>query len=140
VSHLGFERGFHRLNKIAAYGLSQGFSRPTAASPQRGSDAPNCVLCDGRVSLGPLRLRKPIRSRRSQLAGSTAGRGGSDLQLPKPSKEATLCPQLPGIWGTSVGIHRCQDSLMRHQGDHGYPNEGEFCHVQNSAQQLSRRA
>ena len=133
VTHLGFERGFHRLNKIAAYGLGQGFSRPTAASPsgvkpasrsdaarradaldslgerprcirrslvglsqstaQRGSDDhPNCALCDGRVNFGPLRLPKPIRSRRSQLAGSTAARGGSDLPLSKPSKGATLCP------------------------------------------------
>jgi hypothetical protein len=181
VRLLGFGRAFHRLNKIAAYGLGQGFSRPTAASPsgvkpasrsdaarradaldslgerprcirrslvglsqstaQRGSDDdPNCVLCDGRVDLGPLRLPKPIRSLRSQLAGSTAARGGSDLPLPKPSKGATLCPQLPGIWGTSVEIHRCQDSLMRHQRDRGYPNERDFLHVQNSAQQLSRRA
>jgi hypothetical protein len=26
VSHLGFGRGFHRLNEIAAYGLGQGVS------------------------------------------------------------------------------------------------------------------
>ena len=53
-----------------------------------------------RVSLGPLRLHKLIRSRRSQLAGSTAARGGRDLPLPKPTKGATLCPQLPGILGS----------------------------------------
>jgi hypothetical protein len=54
---------------------------------------------------------KPV----AQLAGSTAARGGRDLALPKPSKGATLCPQHPEIWGTSVEIRRCQDSLMRHQ-------------------------
>lgn len=79
---------------------------------------------------------KPV----AQLAGSTAARGGRDLALPKPSKGATLCPQLPVIWGTSVEIHRCQDSLMRHQRDRGYPNERDFLHEQNSTQQLSRRA
>ena len=107
---------------------------------ERGND-PICALSDfAALAFGLSNCSNPYDPAAVNWLVRLPRRSGRDLPLPKPSKGTTLCQQLPGIWGMSVEIHRCQDRIMRHQRDRRYRNERDFCQVQNSAQQLSRCA
>ena len=113
-------------------------------SEREGNDA-ICALCDfAALALGLSACSNPYDPAAVNWLVRLPRRSGRDLPLPKPSKGTTLCPQLPGIRGMSVEIHRCQDRIMRHQRDRRYRNERDSCRdscqVQNSAQQLSRCA
>jgi len=109
-------------------------------SEREGND-PICALCDfAALALGLSACSNPYDPAAVNWLVRLPRRSGRDLPLPNPSKGTTLCPQLPGIRGMSVEIHRCQDRLMRHQRDRRYRNERDSCQVQNSVQQLSRCA
>jgi len=66
ATHLGFERGFHRLNEIATHRLGQGvFANSGSETINMSASCPGhrIIYFDGNRRAGVISLREPINER-----------------------------------------------------------------------------